>query len=151
MDRPDQRFFFTFKGRRPIGMWWLNGFAPKSCWLHYCFFREAWGRDTIRTGRVVTDYLLDYPDLNGEFYFDVIKGQTPANNPLALRVLKLTGFQVVGNMPCGAWERGRRPQHARDHLLQNQSNGQAGGKRSFGGKREKEEGTILPGGSVKEC
>ena len=102
-ESPDQRFFFTFKDKRPLGLWWLNGFAPKSCWLHYAFFREAWGRDTIRTGRAVTDYLLNLREQNGCHVFNVIKGQTPATNPLAVRALKLMGFTVAGVMKNGAW------------------------------------------------
>jgi len=103
VSREDQHFFFGFKDQKPAGLFWLNGFSPKSCFVHLAIMPEFHGRGTLQMGRGVLRHLLSASDVSGEYIFDCIKGLIPTVNPLACRMAERSGFIKAGVLPQAAY------------------------------------------------
>lgn len=101
----DTHIWFSYYEGEPAGFFWLNGFTPKTAHVHQCFFKVAWGKFTVEASRLTTDLILHagYPD-TGEHMLDALIGLTPADNKLAIRLLKKAGFKVVGTVPNGIYK-----------------------------------------------
>ncbi|WP_432735818.1 GNAT family N-acetyltransferase [Maridesulfovibrio sp. FT414] len=99
----DQHFFFGFKDQQPSGMFWLNGFAPRSCFVHIASMPAFYGRGAVEMARGGLRHLLAVTDASGGPLFDCIKGLIPAANPLACRMAEKAGFKKVGVIPQGAY------------------------------------------------
>ena len=80
------------------GMCWLTGFGRKSAYGHFMFFREAWGKSTIRLGKHALNYWLNM-EKDGEKIFDVIIGETPYKNRQAVKFIQKIGFKIIGEVP----------------------------------------------------
>jgi hypothetical protein len=101
--REDQHFFFAFKDRQPAGLFWLNGFSPKSCFVHIATMPCFHGQGTLQMGRGGLRHLLSVTDVAGDYIFDCIKGLIPVTNPLACRMAEKSGFSKVGILPRAAY------------------------------------------------
>jgi len=99
----DQHFFFGFKDQQPAGLFWLNGFSPKSCFVHIAIMPGFHGKGTLQMGRGVLRHLLSTTDVADEYIFDCIKGLIPVTNPLACRMAERSGFRKVGILPQAAY------------------------------------------------
>ena len=102
-DMEDQHFFFGFKDERPSGMFWLNGFSPRSCFVHIASMPGYYGTGALRMARGGLRHLLTVTDASGGYLFDCIKGLIPVSNELACRVAVRAGFSRVGIIPQGAY------------------------------------------------
>lgn len=103
VEHPEQHFFLGFKDRRPSGMFWLNGFTPRSCFVHIASMPEFYGRGVLQMARGSLRHLLSVTDVSGRYLFDCIKGLIPVSNPLACRVAEKSGFTRAGIIPQGAY------------------------------------------------
>ncbi|NDV21772.1 GNAT family N-acetyltransferase [Desulfovibrio sp. JC022] len=101
--REDQHFFFGFKDQQPAGLFWLNGFSPKSCFVHIAIMPGFHGKGTLQMGRGVLRHLLSATDVVGEYIFDCIKGLIPMINQLACRMAERSGFRRAGILPQAAY------------------------------------------------
>ncbi|MFW5499054.1 MULTISPECIES: GNAT family N-acetyltransferase [unclassified Maridesulfovibrio] len=101
--REDQHFFFGFKDQQPAGLFWLNGFTTKSCFVHIAIMPGFHGKGTLLMGRGVLRHLLSVTDVAGGYIFDCVKGLIPVTNPLACRMAERSGFNKVGILPQAAY------------------------------------------------
>lgn len=91
-----QHFFLGFKDGEPAGLFWLNGFGTRTCFLHMAIVPGCHGRGTLSMGRGVLRHLLTARDVDGEYLLENVKGLVPVTNPLACRMAELSGFRKVG-------------------------------------------------------
>ncbi|WP_421902420.1 GNAT family N-acetyltransferase [Maridesulfovibrio sp.] len=99
----DQHFFFGFKDQQPAGLFWLNGFTSKSCFVHIAIMPGFHGKGTLQMGRGVLRHLLSVTDIASGYIFDCIKGLIPVTNPLACRMAERSGFRKAGILPQAAY------------------------------------------------
>jgi hypothetical protein len=99
----DQHFFFGFKDQQPAGLFWLNAFTSKSCFVHLAIMPGFHGKGTLLMGRGVLRHLLSVTDVAGGYIFDCIKGLIPVTNPLACRMAERSGFNKAGILPQAAY------------------------------------------------
>ncbi|HAS88060.1 MAG TPA: hypothetical protein DCS48_01955 [Desulfovibrio sp.] len=99
----DQHFFFGFKDDQPAGLFWLNGFTAKSCFVHLAIMPGFHGKGTLLMGRGVLRHLLSVTDVAGGYMFDCIKGLIPVTNPLACRMAEKSGFRKAGILSQAAY------------------------------------------------
>lgn len=102
-DMEDQHFFFGFKDEKPAGLFWLNGFTPRSCFVHIASMPEHYGRGALQMTRGGVRHLLTVTDASGAYLFDCIKGLIPVSNELACSVALRCGFRRAGTIPKGAY------------------------------------------------
>lgn len=84
---------FIYRGMKPIGFAWLNGFAGNIAFGHFCFLIEAWGKDAEPAGRMVLDYWMTFPAIQ------VVIGTTPETNGPAANYAERIGFARLGSIP----------------------------------------------------
>ncbi len=99
----DQHFFFGFKNEKPSGIFWLNGFAQYSCFVHLAIMPEFFGKGTLMMGKGVLRHLLTARDVSGRYILDCVKGLIPVINPLACSMAEKSGFSKVGILPQSAY------------------------------------------------
>ncbi|WP_320169511.1 GNAT family N-acetyltransferase [Maridesulfovibrio sp.] len=100
---PDQHLFLGFRGQEPAGLFWLNGFTPRACYVHIASMPGFYGRGSVQMGRGCLAHLLAATDASGRYLFDCIKGLIPASNQLACRFAEKSGFRQAGIVPNGAY------------------------------------------------
>lgn len=87
-----------------VGWIWIDDIRLKAGRLHYNFFRWAIKAGiTGEIGRQCLKYFLNLKGADGNYVFDVIRGETPAFNKLAVGYLKKLGMTVVGTIDKMAW------------------------------------------------
>lgn len=72
---------------------WLNSFGCNYAFAHFCAFPPAWGKSTIEIGKMSLKYWFDMP------HIDVILGQIPAFNQIAIDYVTKLGLIEVGVVP----------------------------------------------------
>lgn len=90
-----------FADNRFSGYAWVNGVCERRAFVHYCMFKDAWGRKTVDMARTMIEYWLAIPSDDG-YLLDVLIGSTPVENRKAIRFLKLARFREVGTIPKAA-------------------------------------------------
>lgn len=83
---------FAFDGKL-LGLAWLNSVHDKHALAHFCMMREAWGKKTLQVGQEILKYWNSFDVL------DVIIGNTPSDNKLAIKYIQKLGFTVIGEIP----------------------------------------------------
>ncbi len=91
--------FFVKAGEEEVGFFWLAEFNQKSSFINYCFFRNFWGRKSLKISQFCIEYILERKNANGDYLLDVLLGLTPVNNRLAVSFLIKSGMQVLGKLP----------------------------------------------------
>jgi hypothetical protein len=72
---------------------WLNSFGFNYAFAHFCAFPPSWGRNTVEVGRMSLKYWFDMDVI------DVVLGQVPAFNQIAIDYTKKVGMIEVGTVP----------------------------------------------------
>lgn len=93
MKNPANAPVFIYRGFKPIGVAWLNGFSGNIAFAHFCFLVSAWGPDTERAGRMVVDYWMTFPAIQ------VLIGTTPETSGPAAKYAERLGFVRLGAIP----------------------------------------------------
>lgn len=89
---------------RIAGWIWLDDIRDRNCRLHYNFFKWAIRKGlTQEIGIECLDYFFKLENQNNHTIFDVIRGETPSFNKLAVGYLKKLGMKVVGSIDKMAW------------------------------------------------
>lgn len=91
--------FFVFLDKEIACISWLNGVRHNSAVGHFCGFPCVWGKRAKEIGEELFKIWLGHKKEDGSFLFDVIIGQTPSSNRLAVRFLKQLGLKVIGEIP----------------------------------------------------
>lgn len=92
-----------------VALFWLNDSygTPEdsgvSAQIHYVFFKEAWGDVSLNITRLVLYFMLSAENETKKPMFKVIRGVTPNDNPLAIKMLKRIGMKLAGVIPCGVY------------------------------------------------
>ena len=101
--RTDSLFFFCFDGMTPMGVCWLDTFAPGRAHVHFCMFRECWGNAAKALGRLVLKTIGDMRGAEGGPIFRTLIGITESSNALAIRYAKSLGLSKCGYLPGYLW------------------------------------------------
>ena len=83
----------------PLLICWVNGIEDKHASIHWCLFKETWGKNSIELGFMARDNWLNLKDKNGNYHLNMLIGITPIDNKLAIRFLKNIGAKCVGVIP----------------------------------------------------
>lgn len=87
-----------------VGWIWIDDIRLKAGRLHYNFFRWAIKEGiTGYVGRQCLKHFLNLKGRDGNHVFDVIRGETPSFNKLAVGYLKKLGMTIVGSIDQMAW------------------------------------------------
>ena len=99
--------FFKNPGNYPVfiladgklsGFAWLTSPKGNYAFGHFCFFREAWGKNTLPLGKEILKYWFNF-NMNGNHVFDIILGLVPTANSRALKYIRNLGGKAVGKIP----------------------------------------------------
>ena len=74
---------------------WLNCYENKSARVHYCNL----GKYNRGVGKAVREYWSNLRDQDGNRLLKTLVGITPETNNLAVKMVKLLGFTVIGTIP----------------------------------------------------
>jgi len=85
----------------PAGILWINRAQYRWAQLHYCTFREFWGKTTIELGRWANKKLITMKDDEGNYLLDMLVGILPARNRLAVRHAQACYGIITGELPKG--------------------------------------------------
>jgi hypothetical protein len=101
MKRPDVWLYVFLVGDEVAGFTWLDGMEDRSCFNHFCVFKEFWG-DTICLGKTVLNRLMNM-NKDGVYAFDLFKGLVPAWNTHAIEFAIKCGGKKLGLLPKAVW------------------------------------------------
>ena len=88
--------FVVNEEKQPVHIAWLNTWGPNYAMAHFMFFPEVWGKCTKELGKMTLDYWFSLPT---DSPLDVILGQVPAVNRMAIEFVKKLGFTELGTIP----------------------------------------------------
>lgn len=90
----------------PVGMAWLTNFEARWARVHFCVFREGWGKDIFEIGwfGIREIFNLNEPGTSGRPRFHGLTGLTPTENTRAIRFIEKLGFQRGGILPFGWYD-----------------------------------------------
>ncbi len=91
--------FFVKAGEEEVGFFWLAKFNQRSAFMNYCFFKNFWGKTSLKISRFCIEYIMERKKANGDYMLDILLGLTPINNRLAVNFLIKSGMQVLGKIP----------------------------------------------------
>lgn len=80
-----------------VGVAWLNRIVKNHACAHFAHTKAIKGV-SIQVGMMVLDYWFSFPGKAGPL-FDVLVGNIPASNKLAIRYIKKLGFFEIGEIP----------------------------------------------------
>jgi hypothetical protein len=94
--------WLAFYDEKLAGWVWLDDFGHRAARVHFGFFKWL-SRDklTVQAAREMLWILLNVR-FNGA-RLQVIRGETPSFNKLALRFLNRVGLKVIGEIPAGSY------------------------------------------------
>ena len=78
----------------------LNGFQGRAAQLHHSFNPDYFGKLALQVSKDTLDQIALF-NVDGTYYLDTLIGITPESNRLALRFLKLNGFETMATIPSG--------------------------------------------------
>ena len=98
MQNPSNIPVMLFRGNECLGFAWLNGAAGNMAFAHFCFKKQAWGKWTLRMGRMLMDYWFSFPGKEGPL-FEFIFGLMPGFNKAATKYVERLGWKYLGSVP----------------------------------------------------
>ena len=93
----------------------LNHFDGRSAQIHFCIFKQYWGKVGRDFGRELLTKLLNTKDQDGSYTLDVILGLVPFKNKHAYGYAQRVGGKFVGLIPSAIWN--EEKQHSENASL----------------------------------
>lgn len=103
MQSPGTHPYVLFVQGLPAGIVWLNRIQYRWAQMHFCTFREVWGRTAVELGRHVNRTLLEMRDSRGRYCLDMLVGILPARNRLAVSYVRKCFGRITGELPRGVY------------------------------------------------
>lgn len=91
---PYNVFCLICKEDIPVAVCWVNDVVGRTGEVHFCTFKDIWGRETIAVGKFVLDCL-------GQS-FRTLTGRTPTANSLACKFIQKIGMKKMCTIE-GGW------------------------------------------------
>lgn len=91
-------FYILIDGIETVGYTWLNRFENHTARIHFCFFKEYWGK-ADDFAKYVLDKLLSMTGKNGDILFDLLTGFIPEWNTHAIKFALKCGAHTHGVIP----------------------------------------------------
>lgn len=88
---------------QPLALGWLSHFENGIARCHFCGFKEVWGEDSVRVGKIMSRYMLQASEMS------MLYGMTPSWNRLAIRLIRQMGWAILGQMPFGSTDKQGNP------------------------------------------
>ena len=98
MKHPENLPVFVLVDGDILGVAWLNGIKKNCAFSHFVFVKRCLGKHSIEMGRRLLGYWFALPSGDG-FIFDVLIGNIPARNRLAINYIKKLGYKELGKIP----------------------------------------------------
>jgi hypothetical protein len=86
-----------------VAVVWLNRVERKKAYFNYSGFFSGWKRGSVEIGKHILKIIMSMKDSCDSHLFDILMGITPVSNKVAVKYMKLCGWQVVGVLPLGVW------------------------------------------------
>lgn len=102
MQRPGVMLYVLAIGQDLVGVVWLDGIENKSAYMHFCAFSTIWGK-VESVGKETIRRLINLHIKDGEYAFDLFKGQVPSSNTRAINFAKRCGGKILGEIPQCLW------------------------------------------------
>lgn len=100
--KPGLMLCFVYFDRKLAGWVWIDDFGRRTARVHFCTLKWLTReQQTVRCAREIMWQLLSLTDKNGAT-LNVLRGETPGYNKLAVRFLRRVGMKVVGEIPMAA-------------------------------------------------
>jgi len=99
MKRLNKFFIVVTEVGAILGVFWLNHIENRTCQIHIACFKEFYGDDCVKAGKLVLDMLLHSKASDGDFVFDCLLGVIPVRNALARKFALATGMRKAGVIP----------------------------------------------------
>jgi RimJ/RimL family protein N-acetyltransferase len=91
---------YNENGQESLALAWLNGFGCNYAMGHFCCFPVAWknglAREAIKNS---LKYWFSFKRYENNMLLDVIVGQIPSDNKMAINFSKKIGMVEVGKIP----------------------------------------------------
>lgn len=87
--------YIIMEEEKSVAICWVTDYKDKVAYIHYCGFKEIWGKKTVQIGKEVLKILLS------SGVFNTLIGITPITNKLSIRFNKLLGMRdgcVIPNL-----------------------------------------------------
>jgi len=95
-------FHVLYCGGNVSGIFWLNRLQYRWAQIHFCFFKEAWGKETVPLGNYALRQLLEMGSAERHI-FDMLVGIIPSRNRVGLAFVQKCGGIVTGTLPRGVY------------------------------------------------
>jgi len=96
---PSVKMFMIMRETELVGFAWLTAVQTATAMLHWCFFSNAWGKDTADIAYAASQELLKMRKEGGEYILETLLGMVPLDNERAVEFVKKAGGTVVGTIP----------------------------------------------------
>jgi hypothetical protein len=90
--------FVVYEDENPIGCGWLNNFKHRTAEAHFCVFSEAWDR-SVEVGKLMIEKSMYVTNV------DMLIGNVPKFNEIAIDFVKKCGGVILGELPYGSVDR----------------------------------------------
>jgi len=95
---PGNHMVFFFDGRNVVGFAWLSGVTSNFAFVHFCLFKDVWGR-AVEVGINCVDYWFSWLGADGLRLLDILIGIMPGFNHRAHRYVEKLGWTLLGEIP----------------------------------------------------
>jgi len=97
MQSPNNHPVFFFHNQNCVGFAWLSSVASNYAFVHFCLFKDVWGR-AVEVGLNAVDYWFSWPGDDGPL-LDVLIGIMPGFNKRAHKYVEKLGWTRLGQIP----------------------------------------------------
>jgi len=100
----ENRLFVVLVLNEIAGVFWLNRFKGRSCYVHFTTFSHVWGKNSVEVGRAAIRKAMHMATDAEGYTFDVLLGLIPSWNQRAIRWTLDVGFEACGDIPNAIWD-----------------------------------------------
>ena len=83
---------------------WINKILYKTCYAHFCGFKNSMGEGSVDIGRFAMEHLFGVTDHWGNPCFETVLGLIPTWNIFGTKWLKKIGLVEIGKIPNALWD-----------------------------------------------
>lgn len=91
-------FYILIDGTETVGYTWLNRFENHTARIHFCFFKEYWGK-AEDFAKYVLERFTNMTGKEGDILFDLLTGFVPEWNTHAIKFALRCGAHTHGVIP----------------------------------------------------
>lgn len=99
-----QNYLFVIETESDVAaILWLNRILDRTCYAHFCGFKNSWGKGSVDIGRFAMTHVFNVTDDFGKVCFETVLGLIPSWNTVGIGWLKKVGLVEAGKIPNALW------------------------------------------------